>query len=1054
MRYGRDDIQQRFDPATWQRGLAYFEQDRVSRLALSADGDLISGRVRGSRPYSTRVQVRGDARRFYTHCSCPVGRRCKHAVALLLAGLDARTDSPALDRDISDWVDDLFLRHQQHDPQARGEISFELSLPEHPEPHLAVQCLRHRRLGRSNAVSKPLSLSSRLNQESLPATERSLLHRLKVHADENPLVARLSDAGSGQLLDDLVRSKRCFWARDDRLLSRGPRRKASAHWAQMDDGSQELQLDAGRGIHVLPVDPLRYFDPAAAKIGKIDSDLNPAILPLLARAPRVAAHQIEEFTALLDQRGLKDVPRPRRRQARTLPAQPPQPRLELMHLDDLVEWHNGFVPDIHVARLQVMYHGHAFEIAGDGESTPTEATRQHEGELLNIPRDPVAEAALLDRLPDFHLIPVPGNPQVGPVLAASGGPQTWLRFLQSERPLLVAEGWQIEARESFELSVLDPESWELRARRRGNDWFDLSAGIRVGEERLELLPLLHRLLQAGELPAPGEEVPADGLAVELDDGRLLRLPAERVAELLDTLGLVLSRQAPGREGGLRVHRQDLVRIGQWQPGWQWQAPAGLRAFARDLSTPLSEPVLPVRFGGELRAYQKTGLAWLQRLAAFGLGGVLADDMGLGKTIQTLAHLAALQEKNPSPALIVAPTSVLGNWRAEARRFTPQLACLLWHGPGRRADALATTDLVVTSYATLMRDAELFAARRWGVVVIDEAQMIKNPGAKISQAVRRLEADQRLCLTGTPVENHLGELWSLFDFLAPGFLGDARGFNRLYRVPIERRGDEHRGELLRRRIAPFLLRRRKDEVARELPPKSVMLRTVTLGTRQADLYESLRASLQGHLQQAIASRGLGRSQMEILEALLKLRQACCDPRLLKLEEAPAPSAKLEAVLEMLPELIEDGRRILLFSQFTQMLDLIAGELKERAIDYLMLTGRSRQRETLIQRFQAGEVPLFLISLKAGGTGLNLTAADTVIHYDPWWNPAVENQATDRAHRIGQDKPVFVYKLLCADTVEERIQAMQDRKQALADQLQAGTGSGFSEQDLELLLRPLQ
>jgi SNF2 family DNA or RNA helicase len=309
-----------------------------------------------------------------------------------------------------------------------------------------------------------------------------------------------------------------------------------------------------------------------------------------------------------------------------------------------------------------------------------------------------------------------------------------------------------------------------------------------------------------------------------------------------------------------------------------------------------------------------------------------------------------------------------------------------------------------------------------------------------------------------MENHLGELWSLFDFLLPGLLGSDRQFNRVLRHPIERQGDAAASELLARRVRPFMLRRTKAAVAGELPPKSEILRSVELEGAQRELYESIRLAMHERVRREVENKGLARSSIVILDALLKLRQVCCDPRLVKLESARGvrESAKLELLMTLLPEMVEEGRRILLFSQFTGMLGLIEEALQGRGLEYLKLTGSTRDRTTPVERFQAGEVPLFLISLKAGGVGLNLTAADTVIHYDPWWNPAVERQATDRAHRIGQDKPVFVYKLLSEGTVEERIQELQARKQALADSLFDADGAAtpqWSDRDLDFLFEPL-
>ena len=345
------------------------------------------------------------------------------------------------------------------------------------------------------------------------------------------------------------------------------------------------------------------------------------------------------------------------------------------------------------------------------------------------------------------------------------------------------------------------------------------------------------------------------------------------------------------------------------------------------------------------------------------------------------------------------------------------------------------------------------------VILDEAQFIKNARAKTTQVIRMLQGQHRLCLTGTPLENHLGELWSLFHFLMPGLLGDAKPFRRLFRIPIEKHGDTEKREFLARRVQPFMLRRTKNQVARELPPKTEMTHSIELTGAQRDLYEAIRMSMEKKVREAIAQQGFGKSYIVFLDALLKLRQVCCDPRLLTIPEASmahGTSAKLDALMNLLDNLMEEGRRVLVFSQFTSMLALIEKELIERDFSYLKLTGKTQNRQSVVRDFQEGKAPLFLISLKAGGTGLNLTRADTVIHYDPWWNPAVEDQATDRSHRMGQENPVFVYKLICAGSVEEAILEMQTKKRQLFDGILSSSieeQETLSDADLALFFAPL-
>jgi SNF2 family DNA or RNA helicase len=403
---------------------------------------------------------------------------------------------------------------------------------------------------------------------------------------------------------------------------------------------------------------------------------------------------------------------------------------------------------------------------------------------------------------------------------------------------------------------------------------------------------------------------------------------------------------------------------------------------------------------------------------------------------------------------------MGNWRDETARFAPSLKTLVLHGANRadRYDEIGDHDLILTTYPLLPRDRDRLLQFEFGLLVLDEAQAIKNPRSQAAKVVRELRAERRLAMTGTPLENHLGELWAQFDAIEPGLLGSEREFTRVYRNPIEKHNDSTQRQRLTRRIGALLLRRRKDEVLQDLPPKTEIVRMLELDGGQRTLYETLRLAQHERVREAVAKRGLAQSGIVVLDALLKLRQVCCDPRLVKLPSAAKvkESAKLDALLELLLTLRDEGRRVLLFSQFTSMLDLIEPLLKRHRIEHLRLTGDTpgAARASLVKRFQRGEVPLFLISLKAGGVGLNLTAADSVIHYDPWWNPAVENQATDRAHRIGQDKPVFVYKLVGEGTVEEKVLEMQERKREIADSALTEAGvAHLSTEDLHSLFESL-
>lgn len=616
----------------------------------------------------------------------------------------------------------------------------------------------------------------------------------------------------------------------------------------------------------------------------------------------------------------------------------------------------------------------------------------------------------------------------------------WHQFRGEMVERLTSLGWKIsfEEKVGHQVHEADPEQWQSELMPVEGGWFSLSVGFDVGGKRYDLLPILAGLLESDFLEETLDRPHNGHVYTPLPGGDALRLPIGRVRKILHHLAALIDPKFPDRA---RLHELDVASL-NGLAGLGVEPPASIAALASKLRSFSGIEMTPLASGlqATLREYQLEGFRWMQFLVRHGLHGILADDMGLGKTLQTLAHVLAEKESGRSgntACLVVAPTSVVPNWRAEAAKFTPSLRVLVLQGAERKKyfRSIPHADLVLTSFALLQRDVEKLAANRFHIIILDEAQNIKNPRAKVAQAACRLVSNQRLCLSGTPIENHLGELWSLMHFLIPGFLGTEDAFNKRFRTPIEKNGDAARNEALKQRIAPLILRRTKDQVATELPPKTELVHLIELHTGQKDLYETVRATMDKRVRDAIAARGIQQSQIVFLDALLKLRQICCDPRLLPADFSNSlrESAKLDFLSELLRMLVEEGRRILLFSQFTSMLALIEAHLLREKIGYIKLTGESKNRGELVEIFQSGKVPLFLISLKAGGTGLNLTAADTVIHYDPWWNPAAEAQATDRAYRIGQDKPVFVHKLLCQDTVEERIHKLQQEKSKLAASL---------------------
>ncbi len=618
-----------------------------------------------------------------------------------------------------------------------------------------------------------------------------------------------------------------------------------------------------------------------------------------------------------------------------------------------------------------------------------------------------------------------------------------------------------------EIIDIDNVEWYSQVEPGRHDFFSYQLGILIDKKTVSIVPLVADLLKRLD----------QGLLDNLPDNKLFKLPLAQGKALQVSLGrirpllkLLLQywHKIPKEDITIQIKRYQLLLLQEMELALattkaRWQATELLQTQLQQLLSCHTLPLIPPpkHLQTTLRDYQQQGLNWLQFLRANQFGGILADDMGLGKTIQTLAHLQYEKEQGrvKQASLIVAPTSLVWNWYDEAKRFAPNLSVLVFHGSERHADHFDDYDVVISTYGLIQRDKVRFLKYKFYYLILDEAQLIKNARTKTTQIIQQLQGTHRLCLTGTPLENHLGELWSLFNFLMPGLLGDPRQFRQKFRIPIEKHADQGVKQHLIRRIAPFILRRTKNQVARELPQKTEMVRMLELAGSQRDLYEAVRMSMEKKVREAIAEQGLGRSHIILLDALLKLRQICCDPRLLSLSEASmahGTSVKLNSLLELLDNLMEEGRHVLVFSQFTSMLKLIEQELIARKYRYLQLTGQTQNRQDIVRDFQEGKAPIFLISLKAGGTGLNLTRADTVIHYDPWWNPAVESQATDRSHRIGQENPVFVYKLITAGTVEEAILKMQTRKQQLFEGIlssELSEHAALTEEDIAQFFAPL-
>ncbi len=609
-------------------------------------------------------------------------------------------------------------------------------------------------------------------------------------------------------------------------------------------------------------------------------------------------------------------------------------------------------------------------------------------------------------------------------------------------PVFAEKGFQIFGEDKLDKLKIRRSTPKIISRvSSGIDWFDLSVEIDFDGLRVSYFEIMESLRKKKKY-------------IRLNDGSTVRLDES----ILERLGLISHfAHADSKEKTLKLSRTQALLVEQILKSSSKAESDD--AFKKQIKKfrkfkEIKPQEIPKGFKGKLRPYQKAGYDWLCFLNEYGFGGCLADDMGLGKTVQTLALLQREKNRKKGTSLIIAPTSVLPNWEREAQRFTPELKVLVHSGMDRvkSSDHFRKFDLVVTSYGLLRRDFEYFQKVRFNYVILDESQKIKNPHSISARTAWNIRAKRRLVLTGTPIENNLSELWSQFQFINPGMLGKLDAFQKYYAKAIEREGDREKADQLKKLIYPFILRRSKEEVIKELPPKVENILYCQMDEWQEKEYEKWRDFYRAQILEQINQKGLNRSKMKVLEGLTRLRQLSIHPAMVD-SDYDKSSGKFDALWDLLEDILSERHKVLVFSQFVKALTIVRNKLDSQKTPYAYLDGRTRKRQQIIDQFQNDpDIPIFLISLKAGGLGLNLTAADYVVHIDPWWNPAVENQATDRTHRIGQNKKVFVYKMITKDTVEEKILELQNKKKRLADELISMDSAFFkvlTQKDIEHL-----
>lgn len=1053
-------LKKKFSQVMWSRGQRIQNLKHVLKYEISQDQDLVTGVVQSevsNAIYDVFIDI--DENQIFTSCSCPVKHFCKHAAALTLELMKKNGEHfSTSNQELESWLKSMKPAVENKvSPQSSDILVYILEASEFNK-HRGVSVSVYRtRVLKSGELSKSLRHvhinEFELKQAALSQHERHLLADLIVKKQS------LGYHEDYSLIERIVQTNRCYWKEITLFpLSLGRHIDAKFSWLKKQNGMFQLSVDTEiQSAEVLYTEPPCYINHTDNTIGIINFNVESDKALALIKMPLVNTQQLGWLLPQLksyladdfNQIGLPDA-----------------------SLDDAV-----FEPVAHL-RLHSPHYYPQNAIAmltfyyNEVEVSPRETRSNVKTNAKVIARNLWHENQIVEKLKSMGFSVMPNyefNDYGSNEFRLSLHPADWPNMLHTGIPELIEQGWKITVDKDFYYSVAQASSFDAEIEEHTNGFFTLSIDVDINGKKQPLLPILQGAISQiprDALLNKSSEYPED-IFIDMGKGQFLSLPFEKIKPLINQFVELFLPTSINKAGKIPIskllghHALEILDNNEIAT----RGAANLREFSAKLRgfDGIKAVKCPPEINATLRDYQHEGLNWLQFLREFEIAGILADDMGLGKTIQAIANLTIekIEGRLTSPALIVAPTSVIFNWHNEIQKFSPNLKHIVVHGDKRKdqLDSLDDYEIIITSYPLIVRDLQYYNDRHFHYLILDEAQYIKNPKTKLYESLMHINSTHRLCMTGTPLENHLGELWAQFNFLLPGLLGTKTQFTKLFRTPIEKQKNVERQQVLNKRIQPFVLRRTKDKIAKELPAKTEIIQTIRLEGSQASLYESVRLTMDSKLRSIIESKGLTRSHIEILDAMLKLRQVCCHPQLLAIPSAQKvkESAKLNYLMEIIPELVSEGRRILLFSQFTSMLALIETEFRKEGIEYCKLTGSTKHRQKVIDTFKSGDVPVFLISLKAGGTGLNLTEADVVIHYDPWWNPAVENQATDRAHRIGQDKPVFVYKLVVEGSIEQKIVELQAHKSALADAVLSDKLSdksvGLDVNTLQSLFQPL-
>ncbi len=1033
----------------YARGLRYYNDSaNIDIFDIEEGSDIsvkIKSNVQGSFMYEQDISIVqfNDRVIIIGVCSCPIKHNCKHVVASCLLYANSSKNAMVVydENSFDSWINE-FENDNVKNVSSNSMMIYRLYNKD-SHAYSDVKCyrvsfLQNGEISHGKKVSMDRLLHHNSYSDILNEEDLEILDMLKV-AYSNPLYVyaryaneiKLEGKLGANILMAILETNRAFYKNNQSPLTYSQElQNIKLSWKSTTVNKYQIQMDIDKTSHIVLTKPLFIINPKKKEVHKINSNINEDMLRKLTNTPEIETYQMSKmYQALLGKLDAIDISPPLGFEVSSI-KQKPIPSLMLSNKMNR-----------NIIQLDFVYKNVLSNYYPQNDKTIIFEDNQQ----IEIIRDLEFENKAKNKLEDlgfssakeatylyFHL---------GNISNKQKQLDFWHKFLEDGLDKLKLDGFDVIFDDSFNLTFED-DALVVVESEDSNDWFSLSFNIDFAGQSVSLAPLISNLLQEYDDFDELEEY----VNVEVKPNHFARIKSSSLRPILNIIFELYDDK--NDSGEIRVSSFESHLLGNIDDSIVWKGSKEILELSKKLNDfeKIEKIEPPKNLQLTLRDYQKEGINWLNFLYEFRFSGILADDMGLGKTVQVLAHLLRLKEQKllKKPSLIVVPTSLVANWKNEIAKFTPKLKVLSLYGGLERFkefDKINKNDLIITSYSLVVRDIDRFNEHKFSYIILDEAQKIKNPQTKMSQSIKTIKSEHKLALSGTPIENHLGELWSIFSFLMPGFLKSLKGFKELYQNPIEKEGNIKKQEMLNAKIKPFMIRRKKEDVLLELPAKSEIIKYTQFDKKQAKLYESIRITMEKKVRDIVKTKGLAKSHITILDALLKLRQVCCDPKLVKISEAKKvnESAKLALFLDLIDELLQEDKKILVFSQFTSMLSIIEKELINKNISYTKLTGSTRKREEVINKFTNGDVQIFLISLKAGGVGLNLTQADTVIHYDPWWNPAVENQATDRAHRIGQNKAVFVYKLIVENSIEEKILELQKKKLSLQEGIYKGDSS---------------